>query len=404
MHICYLNNFLTLRGGSERVMFEEAAAMRDRGHAVSFFSRHGPKDIEHAHESYYLPRVDIDKLGLAAKFRHAPRVIYNPAMGRAFRAFLNDVRPQALHAHNIYGGLTTAVLDVAREQGLPVALSVHDYKLVCPSYLAIAKGRVCTRCRGGRFYRCLASRCHKSSYIASAIYMLEAYLTTWGRKYDTVRRFICPSRFMLQTLLDNGFAAERLLYLPSPLDVSSIAPSPGRGAYALYAGRLSPEKGLPTLIEAMRELDIPLRIVGDGPLRNPLEDRIARLGLQDRITFVGYKAKEELRREFENAAFLVMPSEWFENASMSMLEAFAHGKPVIGADIGGIPEMVVPGKTGLLFPPGDAGALRAALRALWDNTSSWGDLGRAARRYVEEIHAPDRHAHELFRLYEQLVG
>ena len=142
-----------------------------------------------------------DRLAGLDKWRHALRVVYNPGIGRAFRRFLDAVQPRLLHAHNIYGGLTTAVLDVARDAGLPVVLTAHDYKLVCPSYLALDHGRVCTACEGGRFYRCLLKRCHKSSLAASALYTAEAYLAAWGRKYAVVRRILCASRFMHRRLL-----------------------------------------------------------------------------------------------------------------------------------------------------------------------------------------------------------
>lgn len=401
--VCFLNNHLCLRGGSERVMFEEAAMLRGRGHEVSFFGCRGPSDLEQEHAALYPPRVAIEQLRGFGKWRHALRVVYNPAMGRAFRRFLDVARPGILHAHNIYGGLTTAVLDVAREAGLPVVLTVHDYKLVCPSYLALDHGRVCSACAGGRFYRCLLKRCHKSSLAASALYTAEAYLVAWGKKYAPIRRFICVSRFARQTLLDNGYAPDRLAYLPNSVETAGVVASPGEGAHALYAGRLSIEKGARTLLRAMKGLDIPLRVVGDGPLRGELEAESARLGLRGRVTFAGYQSGEALAREFREAAFLVIPSEWYENAPMSVLEAFAHGKPVIGADIGGIPEMVEPGQTGLLFPPGDADALRERMDTLGRDRNRREEMGRAARRRAEEEFSPERHAEELLGVYEDCL-
>ncbi|HOW97027.1 MAG TPA: glycosyltransferase [Kiritimatiellia bacterium] len=403
MKICYLNNHLYLRSGAERVMFTEAALMRQAGHEVSFFGCRGPDDLAREHAAFYPPRVVIERLQGLGKWRHAFRVVYNPAVGRAFRRFLDAVRPEILHAHNIYGGLTTAVLDAARDAGLPVVLTAHDYKLVCPSYLALDHGRVCTACKGGRFYRCLLKRCHKSSLAASALYTAEAYLAAWGRKYAVVRRFICPSRFLRQTFLDNGRAPERVAYVPNHVATDSIRPSFGEGSYALFVGRLSLEKGLTTLLRATEGLGIPLRIVGEGPLRGGLEDQAVRNGRRGQVVFAGYRAGGDLAREYRDAAFLVIPSEWYENAPMVVLEAFAHGKPVIGAAMGGIPELVEPGKTGLLFPPGDVEALRQALASLWQNRASWGALGAAARRRAEEEFTPDRHRKQLLAIYEDCL-
>jgi glycosyltransferase involved in cell wall biosynthesis len=404
MHVCYLNNHLTLRGGSERVMFAEAAMVRRDGHTVSFFSQRGPSDIESRHAAFYPPRVAIEELDWRGRWRHAARVIYNPAVGRAFRRFLAAVHPGLLHAHNIYGGLTTSVLDVARDVGLPVLMTVHDYKLVCPSYLALDRGRVCSACEGGRFHRCLLKRCHKSSLAASALYAAEAYLAAWGHKYSVVRVFVCPSRFMLQTLSRNGWATERLTYLPNAIEIPANASWIGKGSHALYVGRLSPEKGLHTLLRAMRGLDLPLRLVGEGPLRGDLEAQVDREGLRGHVTFAGYEAGEAMAREYRDAAFLVLPSQCYENAPMAVLEAFANGKPVIGADIGGIPELVEPGRNGLLFPPGDSDALRDRLSALWRDRASWGDLGAAARRRAVEEFSVERHAAGLLRLYERALS
>ena len=403
MHVAYLNNYLSLRGGSERVMFEEAAMMRRRGHEVSFFSRRGPKDVDHAHAEFYLPNVVIEELHGWAKARRAFQVVYNPAMGRAFRNFLRAVRPQVLHAHNIYGGLTTAVLDVARAEGLPVVLTVHDYKLVCPSYRALARGRTCTACRGGRFYHCLLRRCHKDSLVASLVYTAEACFTTWGRKYDPVRYFICPSRFMRDTLLANGYAPERVLHLPNAIDAGAIVPTPGHGAYALYSGRLSPEKGLLTLLQAMVGLSLPLRIAGDGPLREELEGVAERNGLRDRVAFTGHLTGPDLARQYRDAAFVVLPAEWHENAPIAVLEAFAHGKPVVGSALGGIPELVEEGRTGRLFPAGDAAALRECLADLWNNPAAWGEMGSAGRRRIVSEFSAERHAESLLALYDRVL-
>lgn len=403
MRVCHLNNYLSLRGGSERVMLDEAAMGRLAGHTVDFFSCRRPQDVETRHAAFYPPAVAIEDLGRVGRWRHALRVVYNPANGRAFRRFLNAVRPDILHAHNIYGGLTSAVLDVARDAKLPVLMTVHDYKLVCPAYLALVHGRVCSDCVGGRFYRCLLRRCHKASFAASALYSAEAYLTAWGNKYATVQRFICPSRFMLRTLKANGYAPERLTYLPNAVDVSAIEPAIGHGAYALYVGRLSPEKGLRTLLHAMKGVDMPLRLVGEGPLRSELEEQVVRDGLRERVAFVGHQTGEALAREYRGAAFLVMPSEWYENAPMAVIEAFAYGKPVIGAEIGGIPELIEPGRTGLLFPPGDPEALGECLRTLWGDPTSRIHWGRAARERAVEAYSFERHAADLMHLYEEVA-
>lgn len=403
MHICFLNNYLSLRGGSERVMFDEANLLREAGHQVSFFGRRGDHDLEQTHADFYPPAINLLELPWAEKLRHGWQVITNPATARAFNRFLDAVRPQILHAHNIYGGLTTAVLEVARARGLPVVLTAHDYKLVCPSYLALAHSQPCQACDGGCFYQCLRRRCHKSSLLASALYTAEAYWASWGRKYASVQAFLCPSQFMRQRLLDNGFPPDKVQYLPNAVDIEHLQPAYGLGEYALFVGRLSPEKGISTLLRAIEGLPIPLHIVGDGPLREVLAAQVEREGLQAQVTFLGRLTGEKLAAAYRHAAFVVMPSMCYENAPLVALEAYAHGKPLLGSRLGGLPEIIDHEVTGLLFPASDAEALRSCLERLWSEPELWGEWGQAGRRKVESHFSPASHLTALCRIYSSLL-
>jgi glycosyltransferase involved in cell wall biosynthesis len=172
----------------------------------------------------------------------------------------------------------------------------------------------------------------------------------------------------------------------------------------LYVGRLSREKGIPTLLAAMRELPIPLAIVGDGPMRDTLEMYVRQHAMAHRVTFHGYQTGQSLRQLYQGAAFLVIPSEWYENAPMTVLEAFAYGKPVIGARIGGIPEMIEPGTSGLLVAPGDGDALRDAINTLWTSRSSLAEMGHAGRQAVLTRFSPQRHVDELLALYRRAIA
>ena len=208
---------------------------------------------------------------------------------------------------------------------------------------------------------------------------------------------------MRDVLLANGYAPERVLYLPNAIDAAAIEPTPGQGDYVLYSGRLSPEKGLPTLLRAMVGLPLPLRIAGDGPLRAELERFVDGHGLRDRVTFTGHLAGPDLARQYREAAFVALPSEWYENAPVAALEAFAHGKPVVGSNLGGIPELVENGRTGRLFPAGDADALRECLAATWNDRAARGEMGAAARRRVVAEFSAERHAEALLELYGRIL-
>jgi glycosyltransferase involved in cell wall biosynthesis len=378
--------------------------LRSKDYSISYFSHNNERNLASDYALFYPPYIDPDSLSLLGKIRHAPKIVYNPATYRRFRRFLQMVKPDLVHAHNIYGGLTTAICDGANRQVVPIVMTLHDYKLICPSYLMLNNGEVCEDCRGGRYLACIRNRCHRNNLISSSIYCLESYFNRWLRKYETVRYFICPSRFLLQKMQESGLPAERLRYLPNAIDASRYPPATGHGRYALYAGRLSPEKGIRTLLQAVDGTGIPLAVAGDGPLRESLEEFTAQRRLGDQVTFHGYQTGEALRELYRNAAFVVVPSEVYENAPMTVLESFAAGVPVLGAQIGGIPEMVLPGCTGRLFPSRDVEALRSGLCAMWDDRAHLGDQGQHARALVLEKFSPARHVEGLLEIYRHAMG
>jgi glycosyltransferase involved in cell wall biosynthesis len=401
MDIALVNNYLYLRGGSERVMFEEAELLRSRQATVSFFSRWQAQSPRTPDDDLFPPFIDPESLPVLGKLRQIPRILYNQQTGRLFAQFLQRRQPSLIHAHNIYGGLTSAVCDAAKGAGIPMVMTLHDYKLLCPAYLMLTNGQVCNACRPGAYLHCVTRRCHKANRAYSLIYALESYLTHWGKKYAAIRYFICPSQFMRQKVLEAGVAEARAVYLPNAVDVTRFEPSVIPGDYLLYVGRLSQEKGLATLLAALQPLAIPLAIVGEGPLRAELEAFVVRQGMADRVGFHGHQSGEALQRLFQHAAGVVIPSEWYENAPMTVLEAFAYGKAVIGTRIGGIPEMIAPGQTGFLVTPGAPEELREALHTLWARPRERCAMGRAAREVVTTRFSPQHHLEALVALYQQ---
>ncbi|HEY3378882.1 MAG TPA: glycosyltransferase, partial [Armatimonadota bacterium] len=165
MHVTLVNNYLYLRGGAERVVFEETEFLRQQQVTVSHFSRRHAQNIPTPYDAYFPPFVDPFTLPLAGKVRHAPRMIYNAHTYRSFIQFLQSVQPQLIHAHNIYGGLTSAISDAATRQGIPMVMTLHDYKLLCPAYLMLRKGQVCEACLHGRYLRCIVHSCHKDNFL-----------------------------------------------------------------------------------------------------------------------------------------------------------------------------------------------------------------------------------------------
>lgn len=403
MRIAMANNYYYLKGGAERVLFEEKKILEAHGHQVPVFSQAHPHNEFSEYSDYYRPFKDWRHISRLQKIPTALNIMYDRRTGRGFNRFLEAVDSDIVHAHNIYGGLTTSILDVAQRKGIPVVMTLHDYKLICPSYLMLNRGAVCEGCRNGRFIHCLLKACHKESLTASGVYCLESYLNKWMHKYDTIRYFICPSMFSLTKHAENGIPRERLIHIRNFVNFAMHKPQYENGGYALFVGRLSKEKGILTLLTAVKHLDVPVRVVGDGPLKAEYEG-FARDHRMNHVTFEGYKSGDDLKQLYENAAFLVMPSEWYENAPMTILEAYAYGKPVIGSRIGGIPEMIDHGRTGMLFAMGDTGRLAECIGNLWSNKSLCREMGHAARDKVEREYSSELHYEHLMEVYRNLLN
>ena len=407
MNILFLNNYYYLRGGSEQVYFGEMGMMKTHGHEVATFARRTPEDFPSELSGFFPEDMKTDSLSIGfGAFRTLKEIIYSTESKKCLGLLLKEISPDVAHAHNIYGRLTTSTLDLLNRHNIPVVMTLHDYKLICPSYKLVCNGRVCEACKGKRFFSAIWKKCHKNSRVASAVYAFESWFNDFFKKYENnVSFFISPSRFLKSKLVEFGFAEEKIVYIPNYIVSQDFSPNFFFENYLLYIGRLSAEKGISTLIKAFKNLkvqNIRLMIVGDGPTRGFLEN----LTDQDsRIQFTGYLTGPALADATRNARAVIVPSEWYENAPISILEAFAFGKPVIGARIGGIPEMVDEYINGLLFESGNVDDLTDKLnKFLSYSNEKISDMGQAARKKAVEEYSPELHYEKLIKVYKKAIN
>lgn len=400
--LLFANNYYYPRGGCERVLLDEAEELQRRGIATTAFSRRHANSLCAKYEEYFPEAVEFNTVSGLGKVRAAGRIVYCRKTRRAFGQVLDAYQPDIVHGHNIYSGLTTSIIDAAKHRGVPFVLTLHDFKLICPAYLMLRNGTICEDCLGGRYYRAVLMRCHKASLAASIVVTSEAYFNRVFQKYDHVRAFLCPSRFLLKKHAAGGVPQARLVHLPNALDPHMYPPESNVGHYVLFAGRLSKEKGTLTLLAAVGRAGLPLRIAGMGPLEAECQKFAASENLSN-VQFCGYCQNEKLAELYRNAAFIVVPSEWYENAPMSVLEAFAYGKPVLGSKLGGIPELVLDGVTGRLFEAGNVEDLTGKLLAMWNNRPKLRDMGQHARHRIETEFSMQKHADRLLEIYESLL-
>ncbi len=382
-------------------MLDVAELQEKAGHEVAFFGMDHPRNSPQPYQAHFPKQVDLEPPppGLHHRAATAARMVYSPASRRGISAVVRAFRPDVAHVHNIYHQLSPSVLRPLAAAGVSIVMTVHDYKLICPSYLLLDHGQVCEACLGGNFAHAALRRCKDDSLGASALLALETSLHRVTRAYGPVRLFLCPSRFLAGKLADGRVYPERLRVLNNFVDALAVTPKAAPGGALLYSGRLYPEKGVDQLIEALGLLGggVSLDVAGEGPERSRLE-ALARSHAPDRVRFHGFVPRERLPELVRAAAVVVAPSRSHENQPLAVLEAFAAGVPVVASDRGGLPELVSD-RYGMVVPADDAPALATALGGLLADPQRAFAMGRAARAMVEEVFAPERHLERLERLY-----
>jgi glycosyltransferase involved in cell wall biosynthesis len=317
---------------------------------------------------------------------------------------LADFRPDAVHLHNVYHQLSPSVVAATAQAGVPCVMTLHDYKLACPSYQMLDKGRPCDACVTGGPLQAARRACKDGSRSASTLLAVESWLHRRLGAYDGVGALIAPSRFLAGVLARAGVYPDRLRVLRHPVDVDHLALKAAPGGGVVFAGRLAPEKGVDTLIEAAALLPagVTVDIAGDGPSRVALEELAARVA-PGRVRFHGRLAKDRLHDLIRTAGVAAVPSRWYENQPLAVLEAFGCGVPVVGTDLGGLPELIADGTDGFVVAAGDPAALAQALaRTVADPEKAW-EMGRAGRAKVSRDFAPEAHLEGLRAAYGAAV-
>jgi len=399
MRIVLANKFLYPRGGAERAVLELGAALDARGHAVAYFGMDHPENVVHGANVAVVRQRDYRRPGAAA-VRDAAAMLYSFEARRTFGTFLDRVHPDVVHLHNIYHQLTPSILDAARERGIPLVMTLHDYKLVCPRYDMLRHGMRCDACVEAGPVACVRYRCAGGAWGASVLLAAEAALHRIRGSYDAVHRFIVPSRFLGRVLERAGFDAARLRHIPNFAPRANPVPVPSTQRF-LYVGRLSQEKGILSLLRAAARMTRgELVLCGTGPLAAEVE-RWTREAPPGRVRCRGHLAAAELAVEVGAAAFVVAPSEWFENAPFAVLEAMAAGRAVLTTPLGGLPELIEDGVEGELVPPGDEVAWAAAMERALQDPERMRRMGAAAHRRAIESFALETHVERIESVYAE---
>jgi len=404
MKVLLVNKFYFPHGGSETYFFQVEELLKKKGHSVSIFSTRDPRNKECAQSRFFVEKIDYNRrdIPLGQKVRFGARLLYSFDAARKMDALLKKVKPDVAHLHNICHQISPSILPVLKRHGVPIVQTLHDFKLVCPSYRMLSPEGICERCYGNRYYNVIRQRCVKGSLAFSVLLCLEAYFHRAIRIYDRVDLFIASSQFYKDKLVSFGVDARRIRVLPNFVQPDE-RPSYRSDGYALFCGRLGSEKGVLTLVKAAeRAPDIRLIIAGSGSEESAIRQYLTAKKMRN-VELVGFVSGEAKRELMRGACFFVVPSEWYENCSLSIHEAIAYGKPVVGARIGGIPEQVKSGYNGLLFEPGNAEDLRDKMQYLVSHPEEVSRMGRNARKTADEMYGPEIMYEKLMEIYREAM-
>ncbi len=391
MKILIVNKFYYPRGGDCVCAISLEKLLREQGHQTAVFAMQFPENIDTEWNKYFAPEVAFSG-GISNKIKAASRIFGGAGVKDAFAQILRDFKPDVVHFNNIHSYLSPAIVGMAKKAGAKTVWTLHDYKLICPSYSCLLGGKPCEKCIGSSKRNVLANRCMKGSRAASLLAYLEAERWNVSRLEKATDQFICPSEFMAGKMKQGGFDEKKLNVVCNFVDpekIKDITVCTERKDYYAYVGRLSAEKGVETLLKAAAQFSIPLKIAGDGPLADDLKERFGRCGY---IEFLGHQNAQQVKQLLSEARFSVMPSECYENNPLSVIESLCLGTPVVGARIGGIPGLIHPGD-GLLFRSGSTDLLANSIANAWESRFDYNDISSraiprfSAERYLREIMA-----------------
>lgn len=385
------NKFYYNRGGDCVAAMALEELLKAKGHPVAFFCMQYPQNFPSEWEQYFPSEVRFDG-GLTDKLKATGRIFSSGEVKRKFNKLVDTFKPDVLHMNNVHSYLSPLIGEIAHRKGIKVVWTLHDYKLVCPSYSCLREGKPCTLCVDRGVSNVLTKRCMKGSVAASLMAYAEALYWSKKRMDRNTDTYIAPSDCMKKLMVRGGFEEEKITVVPNftNREYPDAGTTHEKEDYYCYVGRLSTEKGIRTLVEVAETLPHKLVVVGTGPLKHLSET------YHSRVEYVGMKQWDEIREIVRRAKFMVIPSEWYENNPLSVIESLCLGTPVLGADIGGIPELIDE-QNGMLFRSGDKEDLKDKIRLMFERQFNYNDICALARK----TYSAENYYNKIINIYER---
>lgn len=405
MKILMVNKFFYIKGGSETYYFSLKKLLEQNGHEVIDFSMQDEKNFESKYSKFFVEGVDYNKKqSIFSKIKAGMKIIYSLEAKRKLEKLIKETKPDIAHLHIFQHQLSLSILDVLKKYNIPIVYTAHDLKIICPNYKMLTNGQVCEKCKGEKYYNCLKNKCIKDSTVKSAIGMIEAYVNKWRKAYDKIDYIITPSKFYKDKFIEFGIDANKVTHIPNFLTEENIDYDKlEEQDYYLYFGRLSEEKGIMTLIKAVQEANVKLKIVGTGPLKEEIEKYVSENKLTN-IEILGFKSGKELYTIVANSKCVVLPSEWYENGPYSAIEALKLGRPLIGSDLGGIPELIDEGENGYIFKNANILNLKNIINQVEDlDLLQQENMSKKSKEKFKLVYAGKKHLELLLDIYNNVL-
>ena len=402
MKILLVNKFHYLKGGSEKYYFDLAKLLKEHGHEVAFFSMKDEKNIKTDCKEYFVENSDMNSKNV---FK-ALDVIYSKKNKKAMEEALDDFKPDIVHLNNFQRQLSASIIKPIKKRNIPIVFTAHDLQAICPAIVMLdSEKNICDKCINGKYFNCIKKKCVKNSSLKSLLGAIEGKYYRYKNIYSKqINKIITPSEFYKTKLVEDGISPEKIEALHNFIDIDDYNVKIEDEGYALYYGRIIKEKGVLNLIKAFKNIENhKLYIAGDGPDIENVKKYIKNNELDEKIKLLGFLNSDQVKDYVRKARFIVVPSVWYENCPYSVLETLAMGKPIIGSNLGGIPELVKNNETGLIYKYDNINELTDKMKELLENKSKAEELGNTAKKTAKENFSKEAYYNKIIKIYEGVM-
>lgn len=400
MRILLVNKFHYLRGGSEKYYFELAKLLKSHGHTVAFFSMKNENNIKTGDREYFVDEIDMNT---GSKFE-ALNVIYSKKNKALMEKALEEFKPDIVHINNFQRQLSASIIDAVKEKNIPLIMTAHDLNPICPASIMLYNGEVCEDCITKGYTSCIKKKCIKNSMLKSVLGYIEKKYYDLHKIFCKVDCIISPSEFNKNQLLKGKLKCNDITVIHNFVNETEKTDYT-LGDCAFYFGRLSREKGILNLVEAINNIPgAQLIIAGDGPERENIQAYIKEHKLENRITLLGYLNQNDIRENIRKCRFVTVPSIWYENCPYSILETMEIGKPIIGSKIGGIPELIQDGINGFTYEHNDVTKLTNILMKLFGNDETVKQFSKNSKQIFIQNYSAEAYYNKLMTVYNKYIN